>query len=47
MQAPAFHPQASHARTPLWRRIGAIGLFLLLVKGMLWLAAPFVFVWFA
>jgi len=47
MQAPAFYPQGTSTRAGLWRRIGAVGLAFFLIKGMLWLAAPFVFIWFA
>lgn len=47
MQAPAFHDQGTKHRAGLLRRIGAAGLVIFLVKGVLWLVAPFVFICFA
>ena len=32
---------------PLFQRIGAASFVFFLVKGLLWLLAPFVFLWFA
>lgn len=29
------------------RRMGAVACIFFLVKGLLWLAAPFIFLWFA
>lgn len=35
-------------RNTAWlRRLGAAGFLFFLVKGLLWLVAPFVFLWFA
>lgn len=34
-------------QSTLLRRIGAAGFVFFLVKGLLWLAAPFVFLWLA
>ena len=31
--------------SPMWRRLGAAGFVFFFVKGMLWLLAPFVFLW--
>ena len=33
--------------TTVLRRLGKFGFAFFLAKGLLWLAAPFVFVWFA
>ena len=33
--------------TPLLRRMGAAAFVFFFVKGLLWLAAPFVFMWIA
>lgn len=32
---------------PLFQRIGAASFVFFLVKGLLWLLAPFIFLWFA
>lgn len=32
---------------PLFQRVGAASFVFFLVKGLLWLLAPFVFLWFA
>lgn len=33
--------------TPLLRRLGAAAFLFFLVKGLMWLAAPFLFLWLA
>ena len=50
MQAPAFYGYLNRhnpLRSSLMRRLGAASFVFFLVKGMLWLIAPFVFLWFA
>ena len=38
---------ANYRFYPLFQRIGAASFVFFLVKGLLWLIAPFVFLWFA
>lgn len=35
-----------NGRSDFFRRIGVAGFAFFLIKGLLWLAAPFVFAWF-
>jgi hypothetical protein len=49
MQAPELYgyldPQ-NPLRSPLMQRIGAAAFVFFLLKGILWLIAPFIFLWF-
>ena len=49
MQTPAFYGYLNPAnplRSALMRRLGATVFTFFLVKGLLWLIAPFIFLWF-
>jgi len=41
----AISKNAAPTRCPLWKKLGAAGFLFFLIKGLLWLSAPFIIYW--
>ena len=47
MKTITITPEVTATRASVMRRMGAAAFVFFLVKGIAWLAAPFIFLWFA